>query len=127
VLSGANDTGVASNIRRALSTQLDAQRFNVIGGDGANVLVTNAAGSSQFFVELIDSDVENVSVRVQDATTAVTPTVPMQQVPAIAPTPPTPPEPGNALPPASTPVPASPSSPPAGGEAGSSASAPPPG
>jgi hypothetical protein len=100
VLSGANETGVASSIRRALSTQLDASRFNVAGGEGANVLVTNAAGSPRFFVELVDSDVENVSVRVQNATPAATPTVPPQQEPATLPTPPdTPPAPGNALPP----------------------------
>jgi hypothetical protein len=100
VLSGSNETGVASSIRRALSTQLDARKFNVAGGEGANVLVTNASGSSRFFVELVDSDVENVSVRVQNATPAASPTVPAQQAPAVPSNPPaTPPQPGNALPP----------------------------
>ncbi len=100
VLSGANETGVASSIRRALSTQLDASKFNVAAGEGANVLVTNAAGSSRFFVELVDSDVENVSVRVQNATPAASPTVPTQQAPAVPANPPaTPSQPGNALPP----------------------------
>lgn len=145
VPSGTSDTGVASSIRRALSTQLDARRFNVSGGEGANVLVTNATGSSRFFLELVDSGVENVSVRVQNATPAAAPTVPIQQEPAIAPTSPaTPPAPGNALPPpteatpatpstpptSTPPPPASPSTPPAataGSEAGAAASAPPPG
>lgn len=127
VLSGANETGVASSIRRALSNQLDAKRFNVSGGEGANVLVTNASGSARFFVELVDSDVENVSVRVQNATPAASPTVPTQQVPAMTPSnpPATPPQPGNALPPAGesqpptptpepgpAPAPATPSTPP---------------
>ena len=35
VLSGANETGVASSIRRAFSTQLDSSRFDVAAGEGA--------------------------------------------------------------------------------------------
>lgn len=146
VRSGSNETGVAGSIRRALSTQLDSRRYNVSEGEGGNVLLSNASGAAGFSVELIDSNVENVSVRVQNATPAATPTVPQQQVPAITPdTPPgTPPAPGNAQPPPgpapatpsappanSSAPPASPSSPPAesstADQAGAGASAPPPG
>jgi hypothetical protein len=87
VLSGANETGVASSIRRALSAQLDAQRFDVQAGQGANVLVTSEGGrgnnqAAGFSVELLDSDVENVRVMVQNAAPVAPPTVPAQNEPA---------------------------------------------
>lgn len=148
VLSGANETGVASSIRRALSAQLDDGQFNIASGEGANVLVTGARQDDNFAVELVDSDVENVRVMVQSATPVAPPTVPPQSVPANpATTPATPAAPGNAAPPpdaapptpappADSSAPASSSAPPAGtpapsspntpGGAGAPASAPPP-
>src|SRR5688572_9906755 len=62
VLSGTNETGVASSIRRALVNQLDAQRFDVAEGEGANVLLSGDRAGSAFSVELIDSDVQDVRV-----------------------------------------------------------------
>ena len=101
VLSGTSDTGVASNIRRALSTQLRAEKFNVESGAGANVLVTHAQGQPEFAVELIDSDVGDVRVTVQSTAPSASPTVPTQATPAVNPAPSaTPPGPGDALPPA---------------------------
>jgi hypothetical protein len=113
VLSGANETGVASSIRRALSSQLDTRRFDVEAGQGANVLVSENAGiagvsAPGFAVELIDSDVENVRVMVQSAAPMASPTVPAQSVPAEQPTPPTPAAPGDAVPPANPQTPATP-------------------
>jgi hypothetical protein len=107
VLSGTNDTGVASNIRRALNSQLRADRFNVEPGEGANVLLTNGGRASGFSVELIDSDVENVRVDVQSAAPVAPPTVPQQATPANPPqtAPATPPAPGDALPPPTTTTP----------------------
>jgi hypothetical protein len=123
VLSGANETGVASSIRRAMNSQLDPSRFNVSAGEGANVLVTDARATSRgnagFAMELVDSDIENVRVQVSAATPVAPPTVPSQSVPANPPPPATPPEPGNAAPPAEPPaappgtVPATPAAPPA--------------
>ncbi len=98
VLSGANETGVASSIRRALSTQLDASSYDVEAGQGANVLITveesAAAGqaSQGFSLELVDSDVDNVRVMVQNAAPVAPPTVPSRSVPA---NPPNPAVPGN--------------------------------
>jgi hypothetical protein len=117
VLSGTNETGVASSIRRALSTQL-GQRYNVEAGEGANVLLSSERGKSGFSVELVDSDVENVRVSVQSAAPVAPPTVPRQQVPANSPAiPSTPPAPGSATPPNQSPPPGpgpeTPSSPPA--------------
>jgi hypothetical protein len=111
VLSGSNETGVASSIRRALSRQLDAQRFDVAEGEGANVLLTGDRSGEGFSVELIDSDVENVRVMVRSIAPVAPPTVPAQSLPAN-PAVPADNAPGNATPPAG-PGPATPSAPPA--------------
>jgi outer membrane biosynthesis protein TonB len=112
VTSGTDEVGVAGNIRRALNTQLRSDRFDVVAGEGANVLVTSA-GSTGFSLELVDSDVENIRVAVQSAQPAAPPTVPQQATPANPPatTPATPPAPGDVVPPPqpSLPVPQQPS------------------
>jgi len=116
VLSGTNDTGVASNIRRALNSQLRADRFNVEAADGANVLLTSP-GQPDFSVELVDSDVENVRVAVQSAMPVAPPTVPRQAIPATSPeranpaVPAVPAAPGDAAPPAAASPPANASQP----------------
>jgi hypothetical protein len=107
VLSGTNDTGVASNIRRALNSQLRADHFNVQPGEGANVLLTSTAKPG-FSLELVDSDVENVRVAVQSAAPIAPPTVPRQAIPSTPPASPASPvltnptAPGDAMPPADT-------------------------
>jgi hypothetical protein len=141
VLSGANETGVASSIRRALSTQLDPQRFDIESGQGANVLVTTgsagAAGQSTpgFAVELVTSDVENVRVMVQSAAPVAPPTVPAQSVPAdpaapASPANPTTSSPGDAVPPnqpnPQMPTPQSPATPSPNTPTSPSPAAPPP-
>ena len=97
VLSGSNETGIASSIRRALSTQLDPQSYDIEAGQGANVLITaedTATGESSqgFAIELLDSDVDDVRVMVRSAAPVAPPTVPPQNVPA---NPPNPAVPGN--------------------------------
>jgi hypothetical protein len=99
VLSGTNETGVASNIRRALSSRLKPDRFNIEAGQGVNVLVTPAGGKGDFALELVDSDVENVRVLVQSAAPIAPPTVPRQEAPANTPSPATPPAHGDVTPP----------------------------
>jgi hypothetical protein len=128
VLSGTNDTGVASNIRRALNSQLRTDRFNVEPGEGANVLLTSNAKPG-FSLELVDSDVENVRVSVQSAAPVAPPTVPKQATPANPP-PPSPsaptsqPSSGDALPPLEAVPPADSSQPAAPPPANSPAAAP---
>jgi len=127
VLSGSNETGIASTIRRNFTLQLDAADFDVQTGEGSNVRVTSQAGSgANFAVELLDSDVENVRVTVQSIAPVAPPTVPSQSTPANPPdqaAPANQPQaPGDANPPQATPpqstqpqspAPASPSAPPA--------------
>jgi hypothetical protein len=130
VLSGTNDTGVASNIRRAMSTQLRGDRFNVQPGENANVLLTNGGRGNGFSIELLDSDVESVRVVVQSAAPVAPPTVPEQATPATPPQgkPVTPPASGDAAAPAtpSTPSPSPAPSAPTATPAGAAATAPPP-
>jgi hypothetical protein len=114
VSSGTDDAGVANNIRRALNSQLRADRFNVQQGEGANVLLTSQREPG-FSIELVNSDVENVRVVVQSATPVAPPTVPQQATPANPPTTTsgTPPAPGDVVPPQPGPGEAAPSAPPA--------------
>jgi hypothetical protein len=127
VLSGTNDTGIASNIRRALSSQLRADRFDVEPGENANVLLTNGGRDNGFSIELLDSNVENVRIVVRSVAPAAPPTVPEQATPATPPqgAPGTPPAAGDAVPP-QTPISPSPSPSPAATPAGAAATAPPP-
>jgi hypothetical protein len=105
VIGGTSEDGVARNIRRALSSQLRADRFDVSMGEGANVVVSDPRGAPNFSLELLDSDVENVRVLVRSVAPVAPPTVPEQQAPAnpAQSGPATPPAPGNAAPPANAP------------------------
>jgi hypothetical protein len=105
VIGGTSEDGIARNIRRALSSQLRADRFDVSMGEGANVVVSDSRGEPNFSLELLDSDVENVRVLVQSVAPVAPPTVPEQQAPANPPQsgPATPAAPGNAAPPANAP------------------------
>jgi hypothetical protein len=122
VASGTNDMAVARDIRQALSTQLARGRFNVLLGEGANVLVSDPRGRPNFSLQLLDSDVENLRVDVRSVDVNASPTVPEQSVPAVPPplrpapggapgdaTPPTAP-PGNSGQ-STSPAPANPSAP----------------
>ena len=45
---------MARSIRRALSSQLRRDRYNVQLGEGANVLVSDPRGQPNFSLELVD-------------------------------------------------------------------------
>ena len=85
VVMGADAETIARGIRRALSSQLSSQRFNVQLGDGSNVLVSDTRGKPHFSMELVNSDVDNLRIAVQSVTPAVSPTVPSQSQPASVP------------------------------------------
>lgn len=89
VISGASQDSVARSIRRALSSQLRSDRYDVQLGENGNVLVSDPRGQPNFSLELVDSNIEDVRVAVQSVTPSAPPTVPAQAVPAEAP-------PGNA-------------------------------
>jgi len=103
VISGASQDSVARSIRRALSSQLRSDRYDVELGENGNVLVSDARGQPNFSLELVDSNIENVRVAVQSVTSAAPPTVPAQAVPAE------PPPVNSSTPPRETPPETSPS------------------
>jgi len=109
VVMGANAETIARGIRRALSSQLSPDRFNVRLGEGSNVLVSDTRGKPHFSMELVNSDVDNLRIAVQSVTPAASPTVPSQSQPASVPAPSAPPNdgPGDTVPPPadSAPVP----------------------
>ncbi len=83
VVMGADAETVARGIRRALSSQLRSDRFNVQLGEGTNVLVSDTRGKPHFSLELVNSDVDHLRVAVQSVTPAASPTVPIQAGPAV--------------------------------------------
>lgn len=110
VIAGASQDSVARSIRRALSSQLPHDRYDVQLGEAGNVQVSDPRGRPTFTLELLTSDIDNVRVAVQSVTPAAPPTVPAQSVPAEAPAAPAPGNaaPGDALPPATTTPPMAP-------------------
>jgi hypothetical protein len=101
VVMGANAETIARGIRRALSSQLRSDRFDVQLGQGSNVLVSDTRGKPHFSMELVNSDIDNLRVAVQSVTPAASPTVPSQAVPTERPADgkPTNDAPGDAVPP----------------------------
>jgi hypothetical protein len=110
VIAGASQDSVARSIRRALSSQLPHDRYDVQLGEAGNVQVSDPRGRPNFTLELLTSDIENVRVAVKSVTPAAPPTVPAQSMPAEAPAVPAPGNaaPGDALPPAATTPPMAP-------------------
>jgi hypothetical protein len=108
VIAGSSQDAVARSIRRALSSQLPHDRYDVQLGEGGNVQVSDPRGRPNFTLELLASDIDNVRVAVQNVTPAAAPTVPTQAAPAEVPAAPAPGNaaPGDALPPG-TPAPPS--------------------
>jgi len=113
VVMGANAETIARGIRRALSSQLSPDRFNVQLGEGSNVMVSDTRGRPHFSLELVNSDVDNLRIAVQSVTPAASPTVPSQSQPTSLPAqrPPTNDGPGDTLPPPSESMPVPPPAP----------------
>jgi len=107
IVMGANAETIARGIRRALSSQLSPERFDVQLGGGSNVLVSDTRGKPHFSMELVNSDIDNLRVAVQSVTPAASPTVPSQSQPASVPAARAPANdgPGDTLPPPADSVP----------------------
>jgi hypothetical protein len=110
VVAGETQDSVARGIRRALSSQLPQDRYQVQLGEGGNVQVSDPRGRPNFTIELLASGIDDMRVAVQSVTPAAPPTVPPQSLPAEVPAAPAPGNaaPGDALPPASSTPPMAP-------------------
>jgi hypothetical protein len=64
VRSGRAENNVAKDVRDAFAAKLPPQRYSVEVDDGEDVLVKKHEGQPDFALELVDSSVQNVSVKI---------------------------------------------------------------
>jgi hypothetical protein len=65
IRSGRAENNVAKDVRDALAAKLNPDRYTVEVDDGEDILVKKKEGQPDFALELIDSDVQNVSIKVE--------------------------------------------------------------
>jgi len=65
VKSGRSENNVAKDVRDALAAKLSPDRYTVEVDDGEDVLVKKKEGQPDFSLELIDSGVQNISIKVE--------------------------------------------------------------
>jgi len=63
--SGRAENNVAKDVRDAFAAKLDPERFTVEVDDGEDILVKKKDGQPDFALELIESDVRNVNIKVE--------------------------------------------------------------
>ncbi len=65
VKAGLAENAVAKELRDALSARLSPQRYTVEVDDGEDVLIKKKEGQPDFAFELVESQVGNVTIRIQ--------------------------------------------------------------
>jgi hypothetical protein len=65
IKSGRAENNVAKDVRDAFAAKLSPERFSVEVDDGEDVLVKKKEGQPDFALELIDANVQNVSIKVE--------------------------------------------------------------
>jgi len=65
IRSGRAENNVAKDVRDALAAKLSPQRFSVEVDDGEDILVKKKEGQPDFALELVEANVQNVSVKVE--------------------------------------------------------------
>lgn len=65
VRSGRAENNVARDVRDAFAARLSPERFTVEVDDGEDILVKKRDGQPDFALELVDSNVRNVSIKVE--------------------------------------------------------------
>jgi len=65
IKSGRAENNVAKDVRDALSAKLSPDRYSVEVDDGEDILIKKKDGQPDFAVELIESSVQNVSIKVE--------------------------------------------------------------
>jgi uncharacterized protein (DUF2141 family) len=65
VRSGRAENNVAKDVRDAFAAKLSADRYTVEVDDGEDVLIKKKDGQPDFALELIDSSVQNVSIKIE--------------------------------------------------------------
>ena len=64
VKSGRAENNVAKDVRDALAAELNPERYSVEVDDGEDILIKKKDGQPDFALELVESEVQNVSIRI---------------------------------------------------------------
>lgn len=65
IKSGRAENNVAEDVRDALAARLSPDRYSVEVDDGEDILIQKKDGQPDFALELIESNVQNVSIKVE--------------------------------------------------------------
>ncbi len=65
IRSGRDENNVAKDVRDALAAKLSPQRYSVEVDDGEDILIKKKEGQPDFALELVEANVQNVSVKVE--------------------------------------------------------------
>jgi hypothetical protein len=65
IKSGRDENNVAKDVRDALAAKLSPDRYSVEVDDGEDILIKKKDGQPDFALELLDSNVRNVNIKVE--------------------------------------------------------------
>lgn len=65
IRSGRAENNVAKDVRDAFASALDPERYSVEVDDGEDILIKKKDGQPDFALELIESNVQNVAIKVE--------------------------------------------------------------
>jgi len=65
IKSGRSENSVAQDVRDALAAKLSPDRYTIEVDDGEDILIKKKDGQPDFMVELVESSVRNVSIKVE--------------------------------------------------------------
>ena len=65
IRSGRAENNVAKDVRDAFAAKLSPDRYTVEVDDGEDILIKKKEGQPDFALELVESDVQNVSIKIE--------------------------------------------------------------
>ena len=65
IRSGRAENNVAKDVRDAFAAKLSPERYTVEVDDGEDILIKKKDGQPDFALELLDSNVRNVNIKVE--------------------------------------------------------------
>lgn len=65
IASGRAEDAVAKDVRDAFAAKLNPERFTVEVDDGEDILIKKKDGQPDFALELVESDVRNVNIKIE--------------------------------------------------------------
>jgi hypothetical protein len=65
IRSGREENNVAKDVRDAFAARLSPQRYTVEVDDGEDILIKKKEGQPDFALELVEANVQNVSIKVE--------------------------------------------------------------